>query len=338
MSLFRRQKQAGVASLMVERARASKLRVLTVISLTLPFALTASCGDDFSVKSPPGPGGAAGAESGTGGDSNTGGTSNACNPECEREKPYCLSGDCVECREDDDCSEGVCEEQSHSCVECVEPADCASEGKPFCESNQCQGCAEAADCESLGLAQCGPEGTCVACLTEADCDGKVCDPDTLTCTKVQAHALNACQACMHDAECQVGQVCVEMTFAEPTPGVVGSFCLWEKATTGLGAPNGLCGTFRPYAATAEVTSVDGVATTVCQPRTTTCPGLLQHPATVTGCNAEGDDDACGAAGFADGLCRLDGDSLPKCTYPCLGNQDCKSGATCPAAGAQYCSL
>ncbi len=318
----------------------SKVTLLPILGAAFAFALTASCGDDFSVKSPPGLGGAAG-ETGTGGDSNTGGTSNTCTPECTDYKPFCLSGDCVECRDDDECSEGVCDEETHACVECSEASDCESQGKPFCESNECKGCEAAADCDVLGLAQCGPDGTCVACLTESDCAGKVCDLDTLTCTELPAHALNACQECEHDAECQVGQLCVEMSYSDPTVGAVGSFCLWTKDATALGAPNGACGlSSRPFASQAEVTSVDGVSATVCTLRTTTCPAFLQHATVVSECNVPGTDDAaCGAAGFNDGRCRSTG-SETMCTYPCGGNdaRDCPSGFTCVAGSDRYCSL
>ena len=247
------------------------------------------------------------------------------------------------CRDADDCKSAdkpLCAESTKTCVECEEHESC-TKGAPVCEAGSCTGCTDSAECERLSETPMCDEasGACVGCLTEADCDGKVCDPKTRECTEFTAHALNACRECEYDAQCRVGQVCVEMTYHLPSPGgEVGKFCLWEKATTGVGAPNGVCGDFPPFAASQNVVSSDGKETVVCTLATTTCPALLHHRTQVAGCDAAGDDDACGAAGFDDGRCRLNGDSQPRCTYPCGGTEDCRAGFTCPDEGDQYCSL
>ncbi len=300
---------------------------------------TRTCADSSSGGS--GTGGGAGSSSGGTGDGGSTGGSSACAETCAAPKGVCDEDakKCVECLKDEQCSDGVCDEASKSCVECVEHADCGAATKPLCENSACTGCSAKEDCEQVGLAQCLPSGACVACTSETDCEGKVCDPETNTCTNLDAHELNACETCEHDAQCQVGQVCVGTTYSDPTEGSVGNFCLWRKDATGVGAPNGVCGTFRPFAQSASITSVDGATTNVCQLATTTCVAFLQYRTTVAGCTTPGiDDAACGAAGFNDGLCRLDGDSLPKCTYRCDTNEDCKAGRTCPATGDQYCSL
>ncbi len=252
------------------------------------------------------------------------------------------AGKCVGCLKDGDCSgnESLCDTTSKTCVECVVSSDCEDAGASRCDARACTACTENSDCAHIADKGICDDGTCVGCTTEADCDGKVCDPATRTCTALPAHELNACEACEHDAQCQVGQVCVEMKYSDPAEAVVGSFCLWRKDATGVGAPNGSCGTsFKPFAQSAVITSVDGVAATVCTLRTTTCPALLQHAQTVTGCAVAGDDAACGAAGFNDGRCRLNSEDEPKCSYPCAGNEDCVSGLACiGSVSDRYCSL
>ncbi len=328
--------------------RATKTLVSLVLSIAPCFvagcstdAETSATADTSSGGS--GTGGGAGSSSGgTGEGGSTGGQSSACADECTAPKGVCDEDakKCVECLKDDQCSDGVCDESTKACVECVEHADCGDATKPLCEDNACTGCGAPVDCTALGLAQCLPSGACGACTSEADCDGKVCDPETNTCTNLAAHELNACEACEHDAQCQVGQVCVEMKYNDPAEGLVGNFCLWRKDATAVGAPNGTCGlNSRPFASQVDVTSVDGEENvTICTLATTTCPAVLQYRTTVSGCVTPGvDDGACGDPDFNDGRCRLNGASQPKCTYPCVGNEDCPAG-TCTAAINGVCSL
>lgn len=96
---------------------------------------------------------------------------------------------------------------------------------------------------------------------------------------------------------------------------------------------------RPFAyQTAEpVESVDGASAVLCILATTTCPAFLQAWQTVPDCKTIDDDDACGVPGIDDGLCRLNNESEPFCTYPCGKNADCPLVSTsCRADG--YCSF
>src|SRR5690606_18976584 len=231
----------------------------------------------------------------------------------------------------------------NTCVECLDNTHCTEPDAPVCdlETNSCTGCSENEGCAHLTeTTLCAPESaTCVACLTADDCDGNVCDPSSHTCTDLSAGTEVACEPCQYDAQCIPGQVCVEMSYSDPTDGVVGSFCLWRMAAA-LPGPNGSCGlNSRPYAQKSTITTIDGETNVeVCQPATTTCPAILQHRTTVTGCETEFEDDtACGAATFNDGRCRNNSSDQPKCTYPCGGNEDCRAGFTC-TTGDQYCSL
>lgn len=331
-----------------------KLLLGSCAAVLAAFTLASCFGDEFSSScqnsldcKDAATGGAAGSggtnTAGTTSTGASGGSASTCETECKGSKPVCDDGTCVECTEDDDtaCEDETpyCDPDKRECVECLDNDACGDD-TPLCEDNVCVGCSAPEDCAPLDLAQCLPNGKCVACTSEADCDDKVCDPTTNTCTTLPAHTLNACETCEHDAQCQVGQVCVEMKYADPAEGVVGSFCFWKKDAAAVGAPNGTCGlNSRPFASQLDVTSVDGVEATICTLATTTCPAMLQFRTTVTGCSTPGTDDvACGASDFNDGRCRLNGASQPKCTYPCSGNEDCKPGFTCPATGDQYCSL
>lgn len=289
-----------------------------------------------------------GAGTGTGSKSGTGASSGGCTETCRGATPYCDAGECVACRDADDCKKAdkpFCAESTKSCVECEEHESCTDLSKPVCEAGSCTGCTESPQCARFSETPVCDEasGMCVGCLTEADCDGKVCDPRTHECTEFDAHALNACRECEYDAQCRVGQVCVEMTYTDTGPGVVGRFCQWLKDAAPPG-PNGTCGlSSQPYARQAEVVSVDGVPATICTLRTTTCPAFVQHAKAVSGCDDPyADDSACGAEGFNDGRCRRvnpESESSPTmCSYPCGGNEDCRAGFTCPSAGDQYCSL
>ena len=85
-----------------------------------------------------------------------------------------------------------------------------------------------------------------------------------------------------------------------------------------------------------VESVDGASAVLCVLRTTTCPAFLQHTQIVSGCNSPSDNAACGVEDVNDGLCRLNGESNPRCTYPCLSSADCRTGSSCTVDS--YCSL
>jgi hypothetical protein len=257
-----------------------------------------------------------------------------------------------------DPSEPICDEESNLCVGCLDHDNCEDPTKPLCTADQeCVPCESDSSCEiTLGLSErpvCldGTEdattgevrpdtGACAECGRSSDCGGAICDEVTLTCIEGTSYkGKGLCEACTDDRECKDGQLCVEMTYDDPTQGVVGTFCLWRKDADGVAAPKGTCGiNSRPYASTQKVTSANGVEVDVCTLRTTTCPALKEHATAVTGCDMEGDDEACGAEEFNDGKCRLDGNSDPKCTYRCGGPEDC-DGFTCFDTGSEkYCAL
>jgi hypothetical protein len=194
-------------------------------------------------------------------------------------------------------------------------------------------------------------GTCVQCNTNADCTGAntACDTATHTCTSYTPGSAIACGACLADAQCASGQLCVPMTFRSMP---VGSFCAWRRSATGSGAPNGSCNNVRPHINLVSATSIDGVADMVCEPQVTSCPALANFrmgatvPTMTAMCSGmttgTSDDPGCGAAGIADGFCRIDSSMNHYCTVECTTAQDCPCiGIACatqyPCMGG-LCSL
>jgi len=308
-----------------------------------------------------GSGGLAGGTSNSGGAGNAGGGSNpsggsgsggenlggSCGDNCTDEKPHCI-------------------EDEATCVECTKHAHCDNPAKPVCGlKNTCDPCRTNADCKDvLGLTDTpvcvndlGLEdfGSCVGCLSEADCGGNICDPTTKTCLELPFRKKSLCAPCEHDLECKVGQMCVEQVFNDPVSlndVTIGSFCTWTKAA--VVGPSNDCADIaagqnedRPFVRELSAQNAAGETMDFCVLRTTTCPAYSDHSKTVVGCDkatAESDqaaaNAACGFAGTSDGLCRpvTPTSSVYKCTYRCLGTEDCIPGSTCPGQGEKFCSI
>lgn len=280
-----------------------------------------------------------------------------CGHACTGAAPVCdaPSGTCVECASPSDCAAAaghVCDTSTHHCVACVADTDCTTPAAPTCDpgSHACVSCTTSADCTHLaGTTVCdmtGVAGLCVECNATADtaCGANVCDSAMHTCTTFPRHGTGLCGSCVADAQCMTGQLCVPMTFGtSATP--VGDYCLQRQDVTGSCAA--------PYFGVVTTASVDGVSTTTCGLRVTTCPALLDYSARPCGdlpdggipdggVSADGgvpDDDRCGVAGLADGVCaEVPADHSLLCTIPCVGPQDCQTGTTCPAASPRVCTL
>jgi hypothetical protein len=283
---------------------------------------------------------------GMGGEASGGAPPEPCYGKCKGDRPFCDEGD-----------DGVADDK---CVGCLEHTDCKDLTKPMCLESECVPCLDDFSCkDTLGLedtptcldgtededtGEVRPEtGACAECGRSSDCGGAICDGETLTCIDGTLYkGRDVCEECTDDRECKDGQVCVATEFTDPTPGPVGSFCLWRKDATQVAAPNGTCGlNSRPYAKLLTVTTMSGAQNVeVCAPRSTTCSAIAQFSEPVAGCDAEGDDEACGAEGFNDGLCRLRNGTDPLCTYPCGGSDDsdCPKGFSCKAGGDRHCDL
>src|SRR5690606_2485778 len=165
---------------------------------------------------------------------------------CAAPTPACAPAthECVECVETSDCATGVCDPTAHACVGCLESSDCAAP-TPFCdlEQQECAECLENSDCTAPEAAACDA-GSCSPCQSNADCEhlsgttvcdvaaGEcvectgtdyascglngddepvVCDSRTRTCTDQVEHDRGLCVACVSDANCALGQLCVQQT-------------------------------------------------------------------------------------------------------------------------------
>ncbi|OQX66362.1 MAG: hypothetical protein B6A08_20905, partial [Sorangiineae bacterium NIC37A_2] len=237
-----------------------------------------------------GSGGLAGGTSNSGGAGNAGGGSNpsggsgsggenlggSCGDNCTDEKPHCI-------------------EDEATCVECTKHAHCDNPAKPVCGlKNTCDPCRTNADCKDvLGLTDTpvcvndlGLEdfGSCVGCLSEADCGGNICDPTTKTCLELPFRKKSLCAPCEHDLECKVGQMCVEQVFNDPVSlndVTIGSFCTWTKAA--VVGPSNDCADIaagqnedRPFVRELSAQNAAGETMDFCVLRTTTCPAYSDH--------------------------------------------------------------
>ena len=96
------------------------------------------------------------------------------NPSCDESTPYCVNGNCVECRDLADCREGG----RTNCVDgrcegCVDDAECGDEA-PFCNSNLCVNCIGDEHC-GIDMPAC-LDGHCVECRSSEDCDPRSTTP------------------------------------------------------------------------------------------------------------------------------------------------------------------
>jgi hypothetical protein len=158
--------------------------------------------------------------------------------DCDAATPHCVGageadpGDCVVCRDDDDCGDaeacvahacvpscqddgdcpgGACDPDSQLCVECVTTADCPLGA--ICSASACvAGCEGDRDCPAgapLCDAGAGPHGACVACLGDRDCAGGACEAGE--CVVVtpggEGQACSATGACEGALLCDTSGVC-----------------------------------------------------------------------------------------------------------------------------------
>jgi len=168
----------------------------------------------------------------------------ACLEVCGGPTPVCdeASGNCVECVESNDCTGGVC--LNNTCVECANNADCASGACDIpnntcveclsnltcpggvCEviSKTCTPCLNSNDCVAPGATQCKvddanlTQNTCVECLDNTPCT---------TPAAARCGTTNACGPCQDAADCaQVPNTnqCNAGTCVQCTPATQAADC------------------------------------------------------------------------------------------------------------------
>lgn len=111
----------------------------------------------------------------------------------------CMPDGCttVECVDDDDCSNGVCDATAHVCRDCREDSDCTS-GACDIPNQTCVECKTDAQCNPQLFAACDPEVMrCVQCLTDEHCaHGALGDVEPACDTAAQR-----CVVCTDDRHC-----------------------------------------------------------------------------------------------------------------------------------------
>ena len=129
----------------------------------------------------------------------------------------CVDNECTStCDSNRPCVDGVCDQASGQCVECLEDANCGASGL-ICEARQCvQGCRDDSGC---GQAQICTDNACVSgCRNDQGCgDGQLCLEGQ--CERGDCRGLGDCDPgercvnnfcgspCGRDADCGVGAIC-----------------------------------------------------------------------------------------------------------------------------------
>ncbi len=272
--------------------------------------------------------------------------------DCSGNAPACDTNTnlCVACLENSDCSDAMpfCNPEEQSCAECLEDTDCTESDASWCDAGSCAPCQTNDDCAHLtGTTVCDAEvGQCVECTgTDYESCGTldgtplVCDSLERTCTSNKHQAAGLCNACVSDAHCKPGQLCVNETL-EGTQ--LGYRCFWQPGAEG--APAG-CPVAQPYVTLrSDVTSIDGVAADVCTLAISSCKA--HEDFRNTDCEAAPDvpdPSLCGEPGIADSGCELFGvvaeDNIYRCTVRCGSDDDCRVGFACDiSASSPVCFL
>ncbi len=280
-------------------------------------------------------------------------TSTPCNGSCSDATPLCdaASSQCVACLESDDCkdtSKPICDTASNTCVACLENADCNDAKASRCDAstNTCTPCTVDNDCAQIigkGVCMLGAAGQtnqCVQCTGKkfdacGQSDGKalVCDSLSHTCsTTTTAQSAGLCQPCISDAQCKLGQYCVQQMYNNQP---VGYFCFWKQGDPAGGAPAD-CKALenRPYVSTSSATSIDGDSGTFCMLDWSTCKAVNDFRNKPCASDSE-----CGLGQGQDSKCVAVGTTQKLCTMACSSDVDCKVGYTClPEPAPQMCSL
>lgn len=120
---------------------------------------------------------------------------------CPTDQPFCVLGECSDCRGTTDCPAGqACRPSEHECEDlCVDGADCDGD-EPFCDSasQACIGCRNDGDCAGERPV-CDPvQKQCSECVSDAGCP-----PEQPVCDVEDGH----CRECLVDAHCGAGELC-----------------------------------------------------------------------------------------------------------------------------------
>jgi len=202
----------------------------------------------------------------------------------------------------------------------------------------CAGCTDDTQCAHIPGKNVCSAGACVQCTgTKAEACGSqdsvrlVCDSMSKTCSTLKAGKTDVCQPCVSDAQCKLGQLCVQETLSNGQK--LGFACFWKKGDTQNGAPPTCSGGGTPFAKQVlNASSIDGATANICTLKVSSCLAFKQFSSDVT-CgtippNPMADQSKCGVAPSVDARCALVEEGVFKCTMTCLSSEDCKFPVAC----------
>jgi hypothetical protein len=121
---------------------------------------------------------------------------------CKAGAPFCVLGKCEECKTSADCGTGkACFPRDHTChPKCTANGDCPGDS-PICDvpSGTCVGCVTSAECKDPAKPVCDPiRHQCGECATNADCGAAA-----PACNQQNGE----CEQCLVDADCTGASLC-----------------------------------------------------------------------------------------------------------------------------------
>lgn len=230
------------------------------------------------------------------------------------------------------CADGlVCDEARGECVECLGASECTEAGASRCAGGTCLACMTNADCAHIdGLGVCDG-GECVECSSS---DATACGTNPCTSMRTCSEygtAQLACQACDTDDNCMgANDYCVPLDYMGADRG---GYCLTDVDLAG--------GCEQPF----SITIMD--RTTLSGRTGARYCGINEALATCEAVRALIGNQTCpgGMDGECpeSGLCRTVGTLANRCTYGCGGAVECddppRPGNTCgpgTTGGDDYC--
>ncbi|TNE49594.1 MAG: hypothetical protein EP343_11075 [Deltaproteobacteria bacterium] len=128
--------------------------------------------------------------------------------DCTSEKPYCDGGECVNCKDFNDCKDPQLPRCVQGVCSCLTDKDCPANLFPTCssEKKKCVECVKNADC-SPGFPVCSTDGICQLLPCDPGNGGKECGavPNRPNCREIARRYV--CVGCTKDSECTNGQTC-----------------------------------------------------------------------------------------------------------------------------------
>jgi hypothetical protein len=282
-----------------------------------------------------------------------------CNGACGGDTPVCVeaTNTCVRCTAS---KLGACKANQFctnlaTCVDCQKNEDCTDPAASVCDTSmgKCVACSDGNDahcthitdknvCSGARCVQCTKDKL-TACFKQVGAENVqyACNALTRACSANVVRKTKPCGECVSDAECETGNVCVQMTLGETGK----YYC----APTTVGN----CETKQPfYKYEPSKRTIDAAMSNVCTLAVSSCAahrdynskfcGLdnLGRPVPVNdagmpqGTATQGDNTACGSPGLDDGYCLQVAPGSYRCTVPCANNKnDCHLDAPLCASRA-----